>query len=192
MNRSNLLLSIAFAALALVSILALAFRTDSSGGWGQVALGALTVASVALVSNTLASLWARKPRSRAASLGAQRPSAIVVQSGRIGGLQAFLKIDGAIDPVLYITALIENEGISLWRNYSPPKIWTSVDAGQIVGVDVERFVESGRSRYRLRFSMQTGNLLLPVLGEGVIGMMSPTLSEVESLAESARTTLELS
>lgn len=192
MSKSNLFASVAFAALVLASILALAFRTGSSGGWGQVALGALTIALVLLVANLLVSLWARKPRRRAASLGAQRSGAIVVQSARTGGLQAFLKIDGAIDPVLYVTALIEPGGISFWRNYSPPQVWASVDADEILGVEVEDFVESGRLRYRLRFSMQGGDLLLPVLGAGLIGLMSPKFSEVESLAESARIVLNLS
>jgi hypothetical protein len=192
MSKSNLFASVAFAALVLASILALAFRAGSSGGWEQVALGALTIAFVVVVWNMLASLWARKPRSRAAILGAQRSGAIVVQSARIGGLQAFLKVDGAIDPVLYVTALIEPEGISLWRNYSPPQVWASVDADEILGVEVEEFVESGRSRCRLRFSIHGGDLLLPVLGVGLIGMMSPKLSEVESLAESARIVLNLS
>jgi hypothetical protein len=99
--------------------------------------------------------------------------------------------DGAIDPVLYVTALIEPRGISVWRNYSPPQLWASVGADEILGVEVEEFVESGRSRYRLSFSIQGGSLLLPVLGAGLIGMMSPNLSEVESLAESARTILKL-
>jgi len=190
MSKSGGVLSVALAFVVVSSIVVFAFRAGSDDGWWQVATGSLPIVGFVVVLNAIAYLWAKKPRARAAWLRAERPGSIVLQSARIGGLQSFLKFDGAIDPVFYVTAVVEPAGISFWRDYSPPQVWSSVDAGEIRALEVETFVESSRTRHRLKVTTQNGDLMLPVLGEGLVGMMSPSRTEVESVAGTARAMLK--
>jgi hypothetical protein len=184
-------ISLAFAAVTLVSIVAFTLRSGPGEGWRQIAIGGAVLTTMVVIPNVIAALWARKPRTRAAHLAAQHPASIVFESARLGGLQSFLTADGAIDPVQYITVVIEPGGVSFWRDYRRPRVWRSVDAAHIRGVHAEAFFSSNVWRHGLRFTLDDGDVFVPVLGSGLIGIMSPAESEVESLAERTRVILKL-
>lgn len=189
MSKSSLLLSVAFATVMFASIIAFTLRSGGDEGWRQIVVGGIVLTSIVLIPNAIALAWARKPRSRAARLRDENPGSIVVESARLGGLESFLTVEGAIDPVLYVTVVIDPAGITFWRDYGSPRVWSSVNAVDILAVDAEPFLSANRVRHRLRFTLGNGDLFVPVLGAGSIGIMSPSDSEVESLAERVRVTL---
>lgn len=185
MRTPGLIASATFAVLTLASAIALSFRRAESDAeaWVSIAIPVLVIAGVILVANLAAGVWATRARDRATRLAADLAESIVVESGRLGGLQKFLTSDGALDPVAYITATFDRDGAQFWRDYSPPRVWRQIRADDLRGVSVENFLQDGRVRLRLRLNTSEGDVTVPVLGHGLVRMMSPDQTEAESIAE---------
>lgn len=189
MRRAGFVASAAFAALSLASAIGLSVRRADSDAeaWVSIAIPVLTGAGLILLANLAAGAWSTRARDRAARMTAEHPESIVIESGRLGGLQKFLTSDGALDPVAYVTVLFDPDGAQFWRDYSPPRPWRQIPAGSLQGVGVESFAQDGRVRLRLRLSTDDGEVTVPVLGRGLVRMMSPDVTEAETIAERVAT-----
>lgn len=139
----------------------------------NVIIGVSVSAAVILALNAAVGAWALRAGGRAARLSAESPNAIVIESGRFGGLQRFLTTAGAIDPVTYIAVSLDRTGFTFWRDYSPTRVLRRVDATSASSVSVEEFVQGNRLRLRLRIVTPDGDICVPVLGRGLVRLMSP-------------------
>jgi len=184
MSGPRVILSAAFAVLTLASAVALSFRRADSDAeaWVSILVPVLVGAGVILLLNLVAGAWATRAGKRASRLATQQPDAVVIESGRLGGLQKFLTVDGAIELVAYVTVSFDSDGVRFWKGYSPPIAWREIPAEQLLGVSVEDFAQDGRVRARLRLSTRDGDVTVPVLGRGLVRMMSPDMADVQSIA----------
>lgn len=184
-RRVYLILSVVFAAVTLASAVTLSFQRGRSVGDSvlDVAIWALSGAGVILVLNAAAGVWALRASRRATRLAGERPDSIVVESARLGGLQGFLITEGAVDPVQYVAVTFDHEGVTFWRDYSPPRIWRQVEATSATSIGVEEFIQNNRIRLRFRIARPVGDILIPVLGQGLVRLMSPSREIVEGLAD---------
>jgi hypothetical protein len=184
-RRAGLFASVAFAAITLASALTLAFQRGRSidDSVVNVAIWALSIACAILLANAAAGAWALRAARRAARLTVQFPDAVVIESGRLGGLHKFLVPEGSIDPVQYVAVTFDRAGMTFWRDYSPPRIWRHVEVGSGRAISVEQFTSSNRVRLRFRISTQDDDILVPVLGRGLVRLMSPSHEIVDEVAD---------
>lgn len=186
MERSAwLVASVAFAAMTLASAVALAFQRGRSVDDSvlDAAIWVSSIACVILIANAAAGAWALRASRRAARLAVQYSDAVVIESGRLGGLQKFLVSEGSIDPVQYVAVTFDRAGMTFWRDYSPPRVWRHVEAGSGRAISVERFMSSNRARLRFRIATQDDDILVPVLGRGLVRLMSPSREVADEVAD---------
>lgn len=177
-------LSALFAILTAASAVALTIRRSSSAAdaWSSIAIPVLLIAAAILALNAIAAVWARRPALRAARLSASGHNSLVIETAKLGGLQERIINDGPIDALMYITATFNEGGLHLWRDYQPPRIFDQIDAKNLHSVEAEAFIQDGRRRYRLLVGSSEGTIAIPVLGRGLVRLMSPKSEEVERVA----------
>ena len=186
-------LEIAGSVVFLVLSVAAAIATAAANGRGadaafwNVVVGGASILVVAATLNAVAILWATRARHRCERLS--EDALLAFESGRFGGLERFVSPHGSFDVSYYLCVTVDATNLRVWHRYSPPRPWRSVPLQYINAVSAEEFYLGGRRRYRLILNTSAETILIPVLGKGLVRMLSPKQGEVESVAARLRSLL---